>query len=468
MRNLTFKVRLALWHAVAVAVVLAVAAASADWGLSRAVHGQVDSALLELAQSEAAAAQAERTNPPRVHEVAPGTSGPSFIRLDKFVQITDAEGRVVSKSATLGESSLPLSQALVAGLREGEIAVETRNDVGGEPVRLLSLPVKLHGRRYIIQVAASLDDAYAVLREARLLFLGMALAILAAVVATGALLAQKILRPIDRIVTRARLIGESRLAERLPHPGGRDEIGRLVETLNEMLARLERSFEAQRRFTSDASHELRSPLSRLRAELEVTLRRRRESSEYEEALRSSLDEVERLSRLTEDLLMLARLDADGTVEMPTEPVPLLPILEEALQRVGAIARSRDVTVLLEPGPAVSVRVSAGATSLVVSNVLDNAVKFSPPGSRVTVGVAADREAAVVAVTDNGPGISEDEIPQIFERFYRGQASRSAGAPGVGLGLAICRSVLAGWGGAITVTSDGGLGATVSVRLPLAT
>jgi two-component system OmpR family sensor kinase len=139
-----------------------------------------------------------------------------------------------------------------------------------------------------------------------------------------------------------------------------------------------------------------------------------------------------------------------------------------LQRVGAIARSRDVTVLLEPGPAVSVRVSAGATSLVVSNVLDNAVKFSPPGSRVTVGVAADREAAVVAVTDNGPGISEDEIPQIFERFYRGQASRSAAAPGVGLGLAICRSVLAGWGGAITVTSDGGLGATVSVRLPLAT
>lgn len=465
--QLSFKARLSLWHAAAVAVVLTAAAVGADWALSRAVHGQVDRALLELARTEAAAADQDRSVPPRVHEVPAGTSATSFVRLDKFVQIADLEGRVVSRSATLGESSLPLPPALLARLRDGETVIETREDVGGEPVRILSVPLDVRGSRYAIQVAASLDDAYAVLREARLLFLGMSLAILAAVVLTGALLARRVLRPIDRIVTRARLIGEARLGERLPHPGIRDEIGRLVETLNEMLTRLERSFEAQRRFTSDASHELRSPLSRLRAELEVTLRRPREGTEYEEALRSSLDEVERLSRLTEDLLMLARLDSGVVSEMPTQPVPLLPILEEALERVGPTARSRDVTVHLEPGPALSVRVAAGAASLVVSNVLDNAVKFSPPGGRVTVGVAADREAAVVAVTDSGPGIAEDELSRIFERFYRGHASRSAGAPGVGLGLAICRSVLEGWGGAITVTSRAGMGATVSVRLPLA-
>jgi two-component system OmpR family sensor kinase len=467
MKYLGLKGRLAFWHAVAVAVVLAVAATGADWALSRAVHGQVDRALLELAQSEAAAVRADRTGLPRVHEAPPGTSGPSFVRLDKFVQITDAEGWVVSKSATLGDSNLPVSQALLARLQDGEVVVETRNDVGGEPVRILAFPVEAHGRRYAIQVAASLDDAYAVLREARLLFLGMAVAILASVVLTGALLARKILRPIDRIVSRARLIGEARLAERLPHPGGRDEIGRLVETLNDMLARLEQSFEGQRRFTSDASHELRSPLSRLRAELEVTLRRPREGAEYEEALRSCLDEVERLSRLTEDLLTLARLDAGVVPEMPRQPVPLSPILEEAVRQVAPVAHSRGVAVVLEQASGVAVRVGAAAVSLVVINVLDNAVKFSPIGGQVVVGVLTDPDMAVVAVTDSGPGIPDEEISRVFERFYRGSASRTAGVPGVGLGLAISRAVLEGWGGDITVTSGQQVGTTVTVRLPRA-
>jgi two-component system OmpR family sensor kinase len=163
---------------------------------------------------------------------------------------------------------------------------ETVPDFGEELIRMVSLPVELDGRRYGIQVAMSLDDAYAVLRSARWLFAGMSLAILAGVGLTGALLARRALRPIDRMVARARQIGESSLGERLPHPGQPDEIGRLVETLNDMLARIERSFEVQRRFTVDAPHELRSPLSRLRAELEVTLRRRRDTEEYKETLRS--------------------------------------------------------------------------------------------------------------------------------------------------------------------------------------
>ena len=153
------------------------------------------------------------------------------------------------------------------------------------------------------RLAISLDDARAVLRAARGLFLVISLAVLGAMAATGAWLARRALRPIDHVVSQARRIGESNLTERLPHPGSRDEIGRLVEILNEMLERIERGVEVQRRFTVDASHELRSPLSRLRAELEVTLRRPRQAGEYEEALRSCLEEVERLSWLTEELLV---------------------------------------------------------------------------------------------------------------------------------------------------------------------
>src|SRR5262249_49913589 len=152
---------------------------------------------------------------------------------------------------------------------------------------------------------------------------------------------------IGRIVTTARRLGEGNLAERVPHPGTSDEIGRLAATLNEMLDRIERGVEAQRRFTADASHELSSPLSRLRAELEVTLRPPRERTEYEEALRSCLEEVERLSRLTDELLVLARLDAGEARELHPASVALVPVLENAVRRLTLDATRRGVAVTLE-------------------------------------------------------------------------------------------------------------------------
>src|SRR5881628_3098916 len=174
----------------------------------------------------------------------------------------------------------------------------------------------------------------------------MSLVILAWIGLTGALLARLALRPIDDMVTQARRIGEANLAERLPHPGPRDEIGRLVETINDMLDRLERSFEAQRRFIDDASHELRSPLSRLRAELEVTLRRPRPAADYEETLRSCLDEVEGLQRLVEELLALARIDARQGPEL-AEPVAVSDIIEASVVAITAEAERLDVTVAVE-------------------------------------------------------------------------------------------------------------------------
>ena len=206
---------------------------------------------------------------------------------------------------TLGTARLPAPPAQLSRLRDGETVFETVNDFGEEPVRMVSLPVDVAGTRYAVQVAMSLDDAYAVLGSVRRLFVGMAAGILLGVGLTGIILTRRALRPIDRIVARAREIGESSFGERLPSPGQQDEIGRLVDTLNDMLARIEGSFEVQRRFTADAAHELQSPLSRLRTELEVTLRRRRDTGEYEETLRSCLEKVERLAILTKELLTLA-------------------------------------------------------------------------------------------------------------------------------------------------------------------
>ncbi len=465
--HLNLKARVFLWHMSTVGLILLVASLGADWIFSRMVLGQFDQSLLDLAQTEATAALANPTQPPRVHEMSPGTAPPSFPRLDKFIQIVDLEGRVVGRSANLGTARLPTSSSLLARLRAGEQVFETRRDFGDEPVRLLSVPLEIAGAGYAIQIAGSLDDANAALRSARLLFLAMSAAILAAVALTGEMLARGILRPIDRIVNRARVMGASGLAERLPHPGSRDEIARLVETLNGMLGRIEQVFEAQRRFTADASHELRSPLSRLRAELEVTLRRPRERAEYEEALGSCLGEVERLSRLTEELLTLARLDAGELREALTQPVPLTPILDEAVTRLAPEALRREVTVSVDAPAQLTVLVAPAAATLIVANVLDNAVKFSPPGGQVRVQVAVEEGVAVVAVSDSGPGVPEEEIPRLFERFYRGSAARRADVPGVGLGLAICRLLVESQGGGISVASTPGGGATFRVRLPLA-
>src|SRR5438067_1655833 len=200
----------------------------------------------------------EASPPTHVHEMAPGTAAPSFARLDKFVQVVRMDGQVIARSMTLGSARLPTKPGLLTRLQEGETVFETVDDFGEEPVRMVSLPVEVGGTRYAVQVAMSLDDAYAVLRSARLLFTGMAASILVGVGLIGVVLTRRALRPIDRIVSRAREIGEGSLSERLPRPAQQDEIGRLVDTLNEMLGRIQESFEIQRRRSEEHTSELQS------------------------------------------------------------------------------------------------------------------------------------------------------------------------------------------------------------------
>ena len=466
MRPLSFKTRLWLGHVAVLAVLLTFTAFAADWALRRAVLGNVvDDAILWLASTEAAAIQADPAKPVRVHDIAPGAGPPSFVRLDKFVQITDLDGRVAARSTTLGTASLPTSLGLLARLRDGETVFATVTDFGEEPIRMVSLPVEVGGKRYAIHVAMSLDDAYAVTRAGRWLFLGMSLVILTAIGLTSALLATNALRPIDRMVRRARSIGEANLADRLPHPGTVDEIGRLVETLNEMLGRLEQSFEVQRRFTADASHELRSPLSRLRAELEVTLRRPRSPGEYEETLRSCLEEVQRVQDLIEELLELARIDAQQPES--AKPVAITDIVEAAVAVVRPKAQQHGVAVAVGGLPELLVHAAPVAAKVALANILDNAVKFSPSGGRVTIAVAAAPAEAIIAVSDTGPGVSPEDAGRLFQRFFRGKASRSTDAPGVGLGLAISRALVERQGGHISVDARAETGATFSVHLPRA-
>jgi len=463
---LSFRRRLVLTHWIVIVVIVAGTALAGWWQLSRSVHQQLDAALLALAETEAGMLAETRGGPVRVHERVSGTAPPSLVRLDRLVQIVDGRGQVLARSANLGVTQLPAPRALLARLADGETVFETLPRFSEEPLRMVSLPAVADGKPMAIQVAGSLDDIHHVLEAAALLFGVMAAALLAAVGTAGAVLTRRVFGAIDDVVRQARRIGDANLGERLPHPGTPDEIGQLVDTLNDMLGRLEHAFDLQRRFTADASHELRSPLSRLRMEIEVALRRPRDSHEYVDTLHSCLDEVGRLTLLIEELLMLARLDT-GQERPGSNTVALHALVGETLRRMSTAAGERRIALVLGATSPPEAAVAQGPVSLVLANLLDNALKFSPPGGKIRVDCAVDGGDALLTVTDQGPGIPEADLPFLFDRFYRGAGARASTTEGVGLGLALSQAVIHAYGGRIEAGNAPEGGSVFTVRVPLA-
>lgn len=463
---LSMRRRLVLLHMLAILVAVGATAGAGWWMMSRSVNRQLDGALLALAEAEVAmlADGDGAALPIHVHEAPAGSAPPSLTRLDRLVQIIDARGRVVARSANLGSETLPVFPHLVERLAAGKAVFETLPDMSEEPLRMVSLPTLVRGQRFAVQVAGSLDDVNQILRSAALLFALMAAALLAALGWAGARLSSKLFVAIENIVDQAREIEDGNLHRRLPHPGDDDEIGNLVQTLNAMLERIEQAFDTQRRFTADASHELRSPLSRLRAEIEITLRRPRDSGDYVIALRSCLEEVERLTTLVEELLMLARIDA-GEERGSAVLVSLAALARDTIERLAPQARERDISIVLSDESPQTVEVDGAPVGLVLRNILDNAIKFSPAGGQINLRIAGGGHGTVLTVADQGPGIGADELPFLFDRFFRGDGARADGIDGVGLGLALCQAILRAHGGKIEVSNQPDGGALFSVWLP---
>ncbi|CAJ0812466.1 sensor histidine kinase [Ralstonia flaminis] len=461
----SFQRRLILAHWAVILIVVTGVAFAAWWELSRIAHRQLDAALLALAETEAGMLLGSKDQPIRVHEKPAGTAPPSLVRLDRLVQIVDAQGDVLARSANLGTTRLPTSPTLLSRLTQGETVFETLQDFSEEPLRMVSLPVLTGGASpRVIQVAGSLDDVNRLLDSAVVLFVGLAIALLLAVGTAGSMLTRRVFRAIDNVVKQARRIGDNNLDERLPHPGTSDDIGKLVDTLNDMLDRLEHGFDMQRRFTADASHELRSPLSRLRTELEVTLRRERSREEYVETLHSCVEEVGRLTQMVEELLMLARLDA-GQDQGMQEVVPVVELVQACVKRIAPAAQDRGIVLATQAGTNQPIRIARAPATLALSNLLDNAVKFSPAGTTVEIAWSAEHGDAILQVSDHGPGIPPAELPHIFERFYRGARARASETPGTGLGLALSQAIVQAHGGRIDAANAQEGGVIFRISLP---
>ena len=306
--------------------------------------------------------------------------------------------------------------------------------------------------------ARAVRGAIARLRASLLLILPL---LLAGCALGGWWLAGRALVPIKELRARLDAIGPGDLSARLDRGRARDEIARLAGAINELLARVETAARRERRFIADAAHELRTPLAVLRTGLEVALGRERTAADYADALRAALDETIGLCAMAGDLLELARLDSAGLRN--AAPVDLAALASEAMAALAPLAGGRRLS--FSPPPAASAIVTGDREQLrrVIVNLLDNAVKFTTDDGAIAVAVASGGDRARLTVRDDGPGVSDAELPRIFDRFYRG---RSRSAPGAGLGLSLCREIAERHGGELAAENNPEGGARFTLSLPL--
>jgi heavy metal sensor kinase len=388
--------------------------------------------------------------------------------LGRFIQILDESGRIGDRSTNLRDVQIPISVQTMKAASRGVITFETVEVMGKYPLRVVTMPIieneKMVG---IVQVGSSLEGVEEALQQLLLILLIAVPAALLIASAGGLFLANKALRPVDAITQIARRIGSGDLSQRIRIKRVNDEIGRLASTFNEMIAKLEKSFRQVKRFTADASHELKTPLTILRGEVEVGLKKKRGLKEYERILTSNLEEINRMSRIVEDLLTLSRADM-GELTMEREEIELSALAREVWQDLQLLAKKKRIQLKFMDNGFTRVEGDPLFLRQLILNLTENGLKYTPAGGEVAVRVKGDRDQGVVQllVTDTGVGIPQKDLKRIFDRFFRVDAARSRETGGTGLGLSICQWIAQAHEGKIAVESKVGKGSTFTVTLPM--
>jgi len=330
--------------------------------------------------------------------------------------------------------------------------------------RILTTPVMENKRlSYVVQVASPLSQLHSVLRNLgfSLLFLLPLTAILTGL--SGVFLVQLTLNPVNQMIETIHQITAENLKLRLTIPGTKDEIESLANTFNQMIARLDEAFTTQRQFMEDISHELKTPLSVLKGELEVTLKRIRSTQEYETTLHSSLEEVNHLVGIVENLLTLARFDAKTTT-LQAITLDLNILLKDAVEAIQVLAIQKNITLQLNSAHTVEILADKNQLKRLILNILDNAIKYTPSGGKISIDLRQQKDSADIDIADTGIGIPESELPHIFDRFYRVDKSRSS--IGFGLGLSIAQSIAMAHGGKIYAKANIPQGTIFTISLPI--
>jgi heavy metal sensor kinase len=465
----SFRAQLALRFTLSMWLGVVVISGASVLTLRAILDSELNASILNVASIQAASVTDAPDGRMEFHEWQLTPEEATSVRpLLRYAQVWSEAGQSLLRSQFM-TGDLPLDRTALREAGEGEL-VWREQSFEGTPIRSLYYPLVRLGPahdQHVLQVAAPMVARDRMVDRLTLFFAAVTLVVTLASAAGAWWLAGRAVRPVHEVIDQAEAIGAGSLDQRIRAYADTREYRRLVEVLNTMLGRIERAFEAQTRFTADASHELRSPLTVLRGEIEVALRKERSSEDYRTVLESALEEILRLSRISEDLLTLARADA-GALYGDGSGVDVDEVVRRIVDRFGPAARAKDVELALDvrwEGPA---HLDAGLLGQILWNLLDNAVRFTPSGGRVTVEVGRGEDRLEIEVRDTGPGLGEDP-ERVFDRFVRLDPARTPGEErsGTGLGLAIVRAIVAGFGGAVTAGNVPGGGARFRVVLPLA-
>ncbi|MDT8436327.1 MAG: ATP-binding protein [Gemmatimonadota bacterium] len=461
-RSLRFE--LASRYAGAVAVGITLVAAIGYLVLRDTLDTQIDASLISVASIQASSVTADPTGRMSFHEWNVTAEESALLGdLNRYAQIWSESGQSLVRSQYLSRD-LPVEADLLMESAAGTIAWD-EGHLGETRVRSVYYPLGRLGarhERHILQVAAPLSERDRTLRVAGFFLAGVVFLVSVVSFLGSWWLADKTVRPVNEIIAQAGGIRGVTPGQRISAYAETREFASLVRVLNTMLARIDEAFEAQRRFTADASHELRSPLTALRGELELALRRKRTDEEYRRAIASALEEATRLSQVTADLLTLARSDA-GVITLRLETVDLGERIGAAIDRLRGRIAEKSVTVRVSNQGGATGLYDSQLMDRLIWNLLDNAVKYCDAGGTIDVSISTTEAGLDLEVVDTGPGIPEEALARVFERFSRADDTRSA--EGTGLGLSIVRAIATAHGGDVVAANRNGRGAIFRVRLP---
>ena len=468
---MSIRLRLTLWYVALLAIILITFSGALYAVLSLSLFNEVDRGLESRAAevSNSLSTTLEVQTEPRVFILRGGRltlpTADAFSTPGVFVQITTLDGIAITRSDNLGSQTLAVSSTALTQVTNGE-SVYLNLTRDRAPLRVYAVPLTVRNQVIAaVVVAESLQGAIDTLRQlAILLIAGIILGLLIASI-VGFVLAGTALAPISRITRTAQSIAHSNdLSRRIEEKPKNDEVGRLAATFNEMLGRIEELFRAQQRFVADVSHELRSPLTAIRGNLDLLRRGAMEDADARQAALSAVDsEASRMQRLVVDLLLLAR--ADAGIEIQKQIVELDTLLLDVYRQVRLTAPH--IKVNLGGEDQITVNGDPDRLKQLFLNLMDNAIKYTPSGGQVTLSFGRNGDGAQISVTDTGVGIPPQDLEKVFDRFYRVDKARSREKGGTGLGLSIARWIVDQHGGKIDVTSQVGKGTTFTVWLPLA-
>lgn len=454
----SIRVRLTLWYFGIVAATFALYSV----GILLAVRASVDAVLDgELRQRLLGVQRFMERYDPRVsleHMQAEFAEHSGLRPGGDLLQVSDDRGQWLFQSTSIAGYDIGAPRP-----EQGLPHVETVT-IGGERLRVLSAAVPLAGIVYTAQLATPVAEAYMIVDRFRWIVLTSIPLVLLFASLGGYWMSRRALAPVDAIAQAAQTVSEHNLSSRLAVPQTGDELQRLTVTFNQMLERLQAAFTRLTQFTADASHELRTPVALVRTTAELSLRRERDNPHYRDALAQILDESKRMSAIIESLMTLARVDSGADVTR-AEIVDIGALVRDACLRSQPLAQARPLDLDASVETTRTVRGDAAMLQRLFLSLIDNAVKYTPAGGRVSVSAIDERDAIVVRVRDTGIGIAPDDLPFVFERFYRADKARSREAGGAGLGLSIARWIAHAHHGTVRVDSVVGHGSTFEVRLP---